>query len=445
MVAQINEFFRQRTVAHMPHSHRSDTTALSQRSNTTSLPLGVRPSTAEESSRTRQTTRQKQVIDARCRKIGVEVQKAVALLKPWAEMPPASFPHWPFINPNPWSLKLIELGFQDGIVILIFLSRLELTESGHLQEHCLEDYDMGAEQIVNGILAALLNTSLVSAMVLAACVSFSVGEILRDDSEGNSVFDEPIFVVHYAFTLTTFMLSVGGVLASMVTYNSLCVQLPDVDARVRHLRKNRLRIAATNYSVPLAQCVSLTVAVVLGAWTVSTRTGVVATCCLPVLLVFVFFYLMQTPYIVLRDQHQLAREVFDITMQKQANDVASVVQRGFNKASLQLGFKNAARDGNAPPRLTWFQTRPAGLHLHVKQHKDAGCSDGGAQEVLSSLSQVHARADAVELEIDERPSENPRASHSQSDGAESSTGTSTAKGSLRRVQMATTVGDEMED
>ena len=69
----------------------------------------------------RLTTRQQLVQANRQRKIGVEVQKAVELLRPWAELPLAGFPHWPWVNPNPWSWKLWELGAQDGIVVLIFL------------------------------------------------------------------------------------------------------------------------------------------------------------------------------------------------------------------------------------------------------------------------------------------------------------------------------------
>ena len=333
----------------------------------TSASIGVisRRSTAgsaylEEVSR--ETTRQRLMRQKREAKIGLEVQKAVALLRPWAELPAASFPHWPWLNPNPWSNKLLNLGFQDGIVILIFLARLELDDDGSLKDNMLEEYDREGERIVTSMLAALLNTSLTSAMVLAACLTFAIGEMIRSDADEQPVFDDPVFLVHYTFTLITFMVSVGGVFASSVTYSALCVQLPDTDARVRHLRKNRLRIAATTYTIPNLQLTTLTIAVVLGAWTVSPNTGIIATATLPILGIFSIVYLAHTPYLILRDQHTIAREIFEIAGDRspKSRDPISRVVRAGHKASIaiaKLAEPSTLRDGSSKTRFPWGRSK----------------------------------------------------------------------------------------
>ena len=302
----------------------------------------------------RLTTRQQLVQANRQRKIGVEVQKAVELLRPWAELPLAGFPHWPWVNPNPWSWKLWELGAQDGIVVLIFLSRLELDEQGSLRENCVASYEQDGQTLVTNILASLLNTSLTSAMVLAACVAFAIGEMIRTDSDEISVFGDCVFLIHYSFTLITFMLSVGGVFAGSVTYSALCTQLPDIDSRVRHLRKNRRRIAFSTYTIPILQLLFLVLAVVFGAWTISTPTGIIATATLPISIVFAIIYLAHTPYLILRDQHTIAREIFEIMHEKPSKDpmtkLGQAAKRAGKKASVALAdvVGGKSKGGSSP-------------------------------------------------------------------------------------------------
>ena len=229
-----------------------------------------------------------------------------------------------------WVRTAYALGGPNCIAILLPLAQLDRSGSGSISDEAMIEYDKQIGKIIFATLTALQNATIVSTLILGA-LGFALGDMV-----------DPVetieFRVHYSLTMCAAMMSLGGVVASIGTFKAINLHMPDDEAKLRFMLNYRLVVNFASSLSPYIQSCCFVSALVMGAWTVSTETGIIASAAVSILLVHIILFHVIMQYNALVEQHLAARELtcgIDDT-RADADRPVSVRPRGSKRRFMRL-------------------------------------------------------------------------------------------------------------
>ena len=239
------------------------------------------------------------------------VRASQAELRPWASMSATRTSRQFCDVCSPWRREAFRLGNSDGIAILLFLAQLESVADSSLSDQSLDEFIVGAENLIAAWMSQLLNSTLVAALYLGACSFVYPGDLVGVDVEGAPVQGDVIFHVHFGLTVITVISCSLNVLAGMNAYQVLVLHLPDVESRIRFLRRYRLRVGLLTTGTFRLCTFTYLLSLMTGAYTVSRRLGDIYQVIFLALLITFGCVSSGVRSHVLAQQHHLVAEVFE--------------------------------------------------------------------------------------------------------------------------------------